>query len=221
MKLKKQDYLKHHTPISLILGYIVGAIACIVGLDFLRRLLMGVDFELWIFNDILRIVLFLVAYAIVGLSVSWIFSFIFGYRTKKIYRGIGFYRFMNIMAIVSPLSIVVVVILGISGVLTINFHSLFNMVALVAEILIPCFLRVACYNKYFIRKCPSCGLINTMKYHSAREEQTGTRIEVYNEGVLHYKPVGYTYSERKKTTTMQCSICGGHDFDYSTYDKQV
>lgn len=221
MKLDKQDYLKHHAPISLILGYIVGAIACIVGLEFLRRLLMGIDFELWIFNDILRIVLFLVAYAIVGLSVCWIFTFLFGYHTKKIYRGIGFYRFMNIMASISPLSIVMVVILGIAGILTINFHSFYNMVALVVEILFPCFLRVACYNKYFIRKCPSCGLINTMKHHSDREEQTGTRFEVYNEGVLHYKPVGYTYSERKKTTTMQCSICGGYDFDYSTYDKQV
>ena len=221
MRLEKQEYKKYHAPISLFIGYILGSIACAIGLDFLRRLLMGFDFELWIFNDVLRIVLFLVAYGIAGLSACWIFTYVFGYRTKKIYRGIAFYRLMNVMAIVSPLSIVVVVILGISGVLTINFHSLFNMVALVAEILIPCFLRVACYNKYFVRKCPSCGLINTMNYDSEKEEQTGTRLEVYNEGVLHYKPVGYTYSERKKTTTMQCLICGGLDFDYSTYDKRV
>ncbi len=221
MRLEKHDYMKYHAPISLFFGYIIGFIVCVIGLDFLRRLLRGFDFELWIFNDILRIVLFLVAYAIVGLSVCWIFTFIFGYCNKKIYRGIGFYRLMNIMTIISPLSIIIVVILGIAGILTINFHSLFNMVALVAEILIPCFLRFACYNKYFIRRCPSCGLINTMKHHSASEEQTGTRFEVYNEGVVRYKPVGYTYSERKKTTTMQCSICGGFDYDYFTYDKRV
>lgn len=221
MRLEKQDYMKHHTPVSLFLGYIIGALTCGVGLDILRRLFCRIDFELWILNDVLRIALYLVAYAIAGLGVCWIFTFLFGYRSKKIYRGIAFYRFMNVMAIISTLSTIIAAILVMTGIFAINFHTLFNMIALIAEMLIPLFLRVACYNKFFIRKCPSCGLINTMKEYSKSEEQIGTRMEVYNEGVIHFKPVGYVYSEREVTTKMQCSICGGFDTDRSTYEKRV
>ncbi len=60
-----------------------------------------------------------------------------------------------------------------------------------------------------------------MKHHSSSERETGTRFEVYNEGVLQYKPVGYTYSERETTIEMKCSICGGFDRDYINYEKRI
>lgn len=222
MKLEKEEYKKYHAPVSLFLGYIVGLLAFVVGADLFRRFLMDADIGLWIFNDIVRIVVFLVAYAIVGLFICWPFTFIFGYFPKKIYRGIAFYRFMNIMAIIAPITIVVVVILGISGAITINFHTLFNLIALVLEVLTPCYLRFVCYNKFFIRKCPDCGLVNTMKQGSSSEREIGTRMEVYDDGsMFRYKPVAYKYSERETTTSFTCSICGGYDFDYSTYDKRV
>ena len=221
MKLDKEAYKKYQAPTSLFLGYIIGSVACVCGLDYLRRLMMNFDFELSIFNDVLRIALFLIAYVVVGLLLFWGFTLIFGYRSKKIYRGIGFYRFINVVTIICPLGAVATVIVSIALNFSINFHTFFNMVALVGEVLFPCFIRVSCYHKLYLRKCPSCGLINTMSYHSETEEQIGTRVDLYDDGIIHYKPTAYGYSERKKTTKMKCSVCGGFDHDYSTYDKRI
>ena len=219
--LDKETYKSHYAPTCLFMGYVLGTIACFVGLDFLRHFLNEADLGLGFFNGVLRTVIFLAAYLFAGLGFCWIFMSIFGYRSNKIYRGIAFYRFMNIILLVPVAIIITVVVLGIATGKSVNLGSLFNCIALIGELLIPFFIRFACYAKCFIRKCPSCGLINSMSTHSITDEHVDTSITVADEGVMFVKPVAHIYSNREVTTTLKCDICGGFDKDKSYYKKQI
>lgn len=222
MKLNKSTYKSYHPPVCLFLGYIVGCIAFIWILEKFRNVIRSFDFELWIFNGILRFLIFLIAFGI-AILLFFIPTYLFGYRSNKIYRGIAFYKFINSVAVICPIIVIVSIILLNNAVGHLNFdYTLFDLFAVGAEIMYPVAIRFVWYHKFLgIRKCPMCGLINTMEAQSITERKIGTKVNVYDEGVIRYKPTMYAYEEKEKTTKMVCSVCEGIDYDTEKTEERI
>ena len=217
MALKRDVYKSYRSPASLFLGYIVSLVVFVGGLEFLRFYLRDADFNWGFFNGILRFAIFAIA-LILAVLLFFLPTMIFGFSNNKIYRGRGFYHFINAVTWLCPLLFIsLIVFLNRSDI----SYKFFDLFAIGGEAFFPCMVRFFWYYKIGARKCPICGLINTMRVKSTSEEKIGTRMEIRDEGTIRYKPIAYVYEERKTLNQMECSVCGCRDCDTYTYETRV
>lgn len=226
MYMSDEAYKSYKKPVALFLGYIIGMIGCLWGLEYFRDVLIAYDFVVTLtLDEVFRVVAFLVAYIFLGPFVFWLLTGMFGYKSSVIYRGIGFFRFVNTITIVFPVAFAgYVLFLNITdGV--VQFDTFFEMVAKIAWHFFPVYIRFTYYGDTHIEKCKRCGLINTMHYDSSFVQQTGA----WTESRIVYDP-RYNfavamddehYEEYEKRTTRVCSECGNSKNDYFKYEKRV
>ena len=198
---------------GLLLGYCVSCIVGILLLTYFSGILENKPLGLSFLDGFLRVILLTVAFLVL-LAFFFLPTYVFGYRKKKIYRGIGFYRFINTITWLCPFCFFAIVFLW--NKLQVSY-SFFGLACLFFECALPFAARWVWYHKFMgVRRCPACGLINTMRLGSVNEKKLETRYEFYE-----YATKGYVYQKTGKMTELCCSICGGKDRDYEEYEKQI
>ena len=103
MELSKTEYASYSSPIVLVLGYFTGCGIGVAGIWILTEFLSGRSLGLGFFDGFLRVLIMLAGSAVV-LSVHFLPTYILGYKSGKIYRGRGFYRFINTVCVLCPLA---------------------------------------------------------------------------------------------------------------------
>ncbi len=98
MELSKTEYASYSSPIVLVLGYFAGCGIGVASIWILTEFLSGRSLGLGFFDGFLRVLIMLAGTA-VFLSVHFLPTYILGYKSGKIYRGRGFYRFINTVCV--------------------------------------------------------------------------------------------------------------------------
>ncbi len=235
-----KDYKKYPFPVRFLITYAVITVVAIVGLDLFAswRISMGIR------NMIGPVMgLFMVFFVVGGLLSASQFYLITG---KKIYRGIGIYRLLIVVCIVS--------ILFFAGLIAFLRwrdipYTAFQFFTLLCECLLPIytmsFFRIA------TQRCHRCGLIMTMNGGTTKTESLGKKVKYHTEGG-YYEDVTTTaqireqnsvapevydttfttkqyipkttvrdgvYERQRSTSSKKCCVCGNKV--YHTYERDV
>lgn len=245
MKSQEPVYKKFPFPIRILLSYIILSVAGIVLLDMLSMFLIVTDSANGFWNTILSTALMTVAYA----AGMFVFAIILcGLCGRKIYRGIGLYRFATIISIASPVVFVGMIVFMNATNMTYTF---FNLATLFFELAVPPVLM--CFLRLFTRRCSWCGLINTYKVSNVKTDNLGREHKFHTEGgyyyeqkstgrisehtsaapevmeveitTAHYVPKTTVYDglfEKKRTTTdYKCAVCGNIEKKTITTETKI
>ena len=245
MKSQEPTYKKFPFPIRILLSYIILSVAGMVLLDMLSMFLIVTDSANGFLDTILSIGLMLVAYA----AGMFVFAIILcGLCGRKIYRGIGLYRFATVVSIACPVVFVGMIVFMNATNMTYTF---FNLVSLFFELAVPPALMW--FLRLFTRRCSWCGLINTYKVSAVKTDNLGREHKFHTEGgyyyeqkstgrisehtsvapevmdveitTTHYVPKTTVYDglfEKKRTTTdYKCAVCGNIVKETTTTETKI
>lgn len=205
-KIPKEEYKNYAPPISLFLGYLISGFGGCFLIDYLAIILFNTDLTgmgMTILSDMISFVLMIVA------TIVWLIIFIFpsvilGYRDRKIYRGKGFYTFINFVTFG-------VILFFIANIVFLQLGGIGVVFACVGMVI----ARFTIYTK-IIKKCSGCGLVNTFRLEDLTETHLGTRYEFYN-----YGTEGYAYAKKRSLETFRCSVCNSCHSESYEYEKQL
>ncbi|MBQ9084445.1 MAG: hypothetical protein IJY24_02195 [Clostridia bacterium] len=245
MKSQEPTYKKFPFPVRILLSYIILSVTGIVLLDMLSMFLIVTDSVDGFLNTFLSIGLMLIAYAAGMLVFAVILSALCG---RKIYRGIGLYRFTTVVSIACPIAFIGMIVFMNATNMT---YSFFNIATLFFELAVPPVLMW--YLRMFTRRCSWCGLINTYKVTAVRTDDLGREHKFHTEGGYYYEqkstgriseqtsvapevmdveitttqyvPKTTVYDgifERKRTTTdFRCAVCGNIVKETTTTETRI
>ncbi len=235
-----KDYKKYPFPVRFLITYAVITVVAIVGLDLFAswRISMGIR------NMIGPVIgLFTIFFFGGGLLSASQLYLITG---KKIYRGIGIYRLLIVVCIVS--------VLFFAGMIAfLRWRDIpytpFQFFTLLCECLLPIYTMV--FFRIATQRCNRCGLIMTMNGGTCQTETLGKKVKYHTEGG-YYKNVTTTtqlreqnsvapsvydatfttrqyvpkttvrdgeYERQRKTCYGKCCVCG-NTVSY-TYEREV
>ncbi len=245
MKSQEPTYKNFPFPIRILLSYIILSVAGMILLDMLAMYIIVTDSVKGFIDTVLSIGLMLVAYA----AGTFVFSIVLGGLCgRKIYRGIGLYRFATIVSIACPVAFVgMIVFMNVTDMT----YTFFNFVTLFLELAVPpalmWFLRI------FTRRCDQCGLINTYKISAVKTDKLGREHKFHTEGGYYYeqkstgrisehtsvspevmdveittkqyvpKTTVYDglYEKKRTTTSYRCAVCGNVMTETTTTETKI
>lgn len=184
MKSSLKNYKEYPFPIRFLLAYLAVSIVGVILLDMFAMWLITEDAMSGFFDMILSVLIILLVF-IVGMAIlCWILMLLCA--GGKIYRGIGLYHFMTVIAILCPILFIGMIIYLQVADMTYTF---FNFVTLFLECCVPVCIMICL--RLLTHRCNDCGLINTMNNSSTKTESLGKSVKYHNEGG-YYKDITTT-----------------------------
>lgn len=245
MKSREPTYKKFPFPIRILLTYSILSVAGIVLMDLLSMFLIVTDSADGFWNTVLSTGFMLVAFT----AGIFVFAIILcGFCGRKVYRGIGLYRFATIVSVACPVVFVgMIVFLNVANI----SYTFFNLATLFLELAVP--PAFMCFLKLFTRRCSCCGLINTHKVSAVKTDSLGQEHKFHTEGGYFYEqkstgrisehtsapqkildveitttsyvPKTTVYDglfEKKRTTTdYKCAVCGNIIKETTTTETKI
>ena len=193
---------KYPFPVRIFLTYLLGGIGGILILNILARIIYSPEDSF--FRRVIDLIIILFVFGVVvGLVIS-----LCGSDKKKIYKGTALHLFATSMAVLSPIAFIGR--LWVWHVSSEPGFTIFEFVSLILQFSV--FPTLKYYLCKEVRRCPRCGLINTLR-------RTGKDVTTKDERKFHNEGGHYIDVDAKTTGNAWARSVDGESFDININTK--